>query len=91
MYTYNIWQWFLFFFIYCFLGWCWETAYVSIRKRQFVNRGFMQGPFLPIYGFGALAILVAVIPVKSFPVLVYLSGLISATLLELVTGIMMER
>ncbi|MGN0325359.1 MAG: hypothetical protein ACI4DW_03535 [Lachnospiraceae bacterium] len=91
MYTYKIWQWFLFFFIYCFLGWCWETAYVSIRKRQFVNRGFMKGPFLPIYGFGALAILVAVIPVKSFPILVYLAGLISATLLELVTGIIMER
>lgn len=91
MYIYKIWQWFLFFFIYCFLGWCWETAYVSIRKRQFVNRGFMKGPFLPIYGFGALAILVAVIPVKSFPILVYLAGLISATLLELVTGIIMER
>lgn len=35
-------QWVLFFFIYCFIGWVWETTYVSLRKRKFTNRGFMK-------------------------------------------------
>lgn len=90
MYNYQLQQWLLFFFIYCFLGWCWESAYVSVRKRQWVNRGFLKGPFLPIYGSGALAVLVATLPVREYPVLVYVFGLIGATLLELVTGICME-
>lgn len=90
MYNYQLQQWLVFFFIYCFLGWCWESAYVSARKRQWVNRGFLKGPFLPIYGSGALAVLVATLPVRGYPVLVYVFGLIGATLLELVTGICME-
>ena len=46
-------QWLLFFFTYCFLGWIWETCYVSLLQREWVNRGFLHGPILPIYGFGA--------------------------------------
>lgn len=90
MYTYNVWQWFLFFYIYCFLGWCWETSYVSIKMRAFQNRGFMNGPFLPIYGSGAMVILIATLPVEKFPILVFLFGMIAATLLELFTGMAME-
>lgn len=90
MYNYQLQQWLLFFFIYCFLGWCWESAYVSARKRQWVNRGFLKGPFLPIYGSGALAVLIATLPVRAYPALVYVFGLLGATLLELVTGICME-
>lgn len=91
MYSYLLQQWLLFFFIYCFLGWCWESAYVSVRKRQWVNRGFLKGPFLPIYGSGALTVLVSTLPVRECPALVYIFGLIGATLLELVTGICMEN
>lgn len=91
MYHYNLQEWLLFFFIYCFLGWCWESCYVSAKKRQWVNRGFMKGPFLPIYGFGALSVLIATLPVRPFPVLVFLFGMIGATALELVTGICMEK
>ena len=91
MYSYLLQQWLLFFFKYCFLGWCWESAYVSVRKRQWVNRGFLKGPFLPIYGSGALAVLVSTLSVRECPALVYIFGLIGATLLELVTGICMEN
>ena len=91
MYHYNLQEWLLFFLIYCFLGWCWESCYVSAKKRQWVNRGFMKGPFLPIYGFGALSVLIATLPVRPFPVLVYVFGMIGATALELVTGICMEK
>lgn len=91
MYSYSLQQWLLFFYIYCFLGWCWESAYVSAKKKQWVNRGFLKGPFLPIYGSGALAVLIATLPVREYPLLVYIFGLLGATLLELVTGMCMER
>ncbi|MDD6656263.1 MAG: hypothetical protein PUE95_03005 [Lachnospiraceae bacterium] len=91
MYHYNLQEWLLFFFIYCFLGWCWESCYVSAKKHQWVNRGFMKGPFLPIYGFGALSVLIATLPVRPFPVLVFVFGMLGATALELVTGICMEK
>lgn len=90
MYTYSFIQWLLFFYIYCFFGWCFESAYVSAKKRQLVNRGFLNGPFLPIYGSGAITVLFAALPFQKYPVAVYFVGLFAATLLELVTGIVME-
>ena len=45
-------QWIFFFFIYCFFGWIWESSFVSIRTKKLTNRGFMRGPFIPIYGCG---------------------------------------
>ena len=44
----------LYFFLYSFLGWIYETALVSIREKQWFNRGFLMGPICPIYGAGAL-------------------------------------
>ena len=43
------------FCIYSVIGWCMESAYMSFCNRKLTNRGFMTGPFCPIYGFGALA------------------------------------
>lgn len=90
MYTYNLTQWIAFFILYCFLGWCWETPYVSIKEKKWVNRGFMHGPFLPIYGSGALIVLMATLPLRKSVVLVYFAGLTAATVLEYVTGAAME-
>ena len=59
MYYYTAVQWLFFFFFYCFFGWCFESTYVSICKRKFVNRGFIRGPFLPLYGSGAIMMLLA--------------------------------
>ena len=56
---YTLSEWLLFFYIYCFIGWIWESCYVSARKRHWVNRGFLKGPLLPIYGSGAVVILAA--------------------------------
>ncbi|HIR28723.1 MAG TPA: putative ABC transporter permease [Candidatus Choladousia intestinigallinarum] len=88
---YTITEWCLFFYIYSFIGWIWESAYVSILQKRFVNRGFLKGPFLPIYGSGALCVLIAVLPVREDPVKTFLVGMIAATVLEYVTGAVMER
>ncbi len=90
MYHYTIAQWLLFFFFYCFAGWCFESAYVSAKKRTWVNRGFMNGPFLPIYGSGAIMMLIVSSPFQNRLAAIYFAGLIGATALEYVTGVLME-
>ena len=90
-YTYPWYQWLMFFYIYCFFGWIFESAYVSLKKRKFVNRGFLRLPMLPLYGTGAVMMLWVSLPVKDNLFLVYISGVIAATLLEYVTGYVMER
>ena len=90
MYYYTAVQWLFFFFFYCFFGWCFESTYVSICKRKFVNRGFIRGPFLPLYGSGAIMMLLVSAPVRDNLVLVFFAGCIGATALEYVTGVVME-
>lgn len=84
-------QWLLFFFFYCFVGWVWECLFVSARKRKWVNRGFLYGPFLPIYGSGAIIVLWLTLPVRSYIPLIFLFGMVGATILEYITGAVMER
>lgn len=91
MYHYSFTQWVLFFFFYCFIGWVWESCYVSVRKKQWVNRGFIHGPLLPIYGTGAVGVLLCTIGVRDSAGLVFLLGMTGATALEYVTGACMER
>lgn len=88
---YTVSQWLLFFYIYCLVGWLWESCYVSVKKRKWVNRGFMHGPLLPIYGSGAITVLVVTLPVKENLYLVFFTGMLAATILEYVTGAVMER
>lgn len=91
MYTYPWYHWITFFFIYCFCGWIFESTYVSLKSRRFVNRGFLRLPMLPLYGTGAVMMLWASLPFKDHIVLVYFAGVVAATLLEYVTGYAMER
>lgn len=91
MYEYTWYQWLLFFFLYCFFGWIFESTYVSLKTRHFVNRGFLRLPMLPLYGTGAVMMLWVSLPVKDNLFLVYIFGVIAATLLEYVTGWGMER
>lgn len=90
MYHYSMIQWLFFFYFYCFFGWIFESAFVSLKSHKFVNRGFMRGPFLPIYGSGAIMMLVVSMPFQDNIFLTYIAGCIGATALELVTGIGME-
>ena len=79
-----------FFFVYCFFGWIIESTWVSAHQKKFVNRGFMRGPFIPIYGFGAMALLLVGTPLLKWPVAVFFGGMIAASVLEYFTGALME-
>ncbi len=97
MYEYTVSQWVIFFFWYCFLGWIWESCYVSVNKAikkrrwEWINRGFLNGPAIPIYGFAAISILLGTIGVRDRTMLVFVLGALAATLMELFTGSTMER
>ena len=91
MYTYTWYQWLAFFYVYCFLGWIFESTYVCLKQKRLVNRGFLRLPMLPLYGSGAVMMLWVSLPVRDSLPLVYISGFIAATALEYVTGAVMER
>lgn len=92
MYPYTMTQWLFLFYFYCFLGWCVESAYVSLKEKppHWINRGFMRGPFLPLYGSGAIMMLAVSAPFRHNIVLTYVAGCIGATILEYITGVTME-
>ena len=87
---YTLPQWILFFFIYCFFGWCIESAIVSVETKKLTNRGFLRGPVLPIYGFGAIAILHSTLPFEGNLFMEYLVGTLVCTVLEYFAGVLME-
>ena len=91
MHVYTWYQWLTFFYLYCFFGWIFESSYVSILKRRFVNRGFLRIPMLPLYGSGAVMMLVVSEPFQDSLLLTWVSGVIGATILEYVTGWAMEQ
>lgn len=90
IFEYTVFQWMMFFYIYCFLGWCVESTIVSFSQKRFVNRGYLTLPMLPIYGSGAIVVLFVSLPVRDSVILVYIFGMIAATILEYITGWLME-
>ena len=84
----------LYFFVYGCVGWGVEVAFAAVTTRQLVNRGFLNGPICPIYGFGMVA-LVSAMQLLPKPeqtgegantVLVFFVGMFITTLIELVGG-----
>ncbi len=45
--------------IYSVVGWIWETPYVSFNEKKYVNRGFLKGPYIPIYGYACITIILS--------------------------------
>jgi len=81
---------FYLFVLYSFFGWIYESSFVSIQKKSFVNRGFLYGPMIPIYGMGALLINLMFWEYRDHYFLVFLGGTCLATILEYVTSLFME-
>ena len=90
MIPYSPLQLLFFFFTYCFLGWIIESTWVSLHQKRLVNRGFLRGPFIPIYGCGAMTLVLVGTPLLKWPVAVFFGGMISASILEYFTGAAME-
>lgn len=82
----------LFFLVYAVIGWITEVVYQAVSKGIVVNRGFLNGPICPIYGFGSLFVILLVkalgLDHSSFTAdsQVFLLGMMLSTMLELIGG-----
>ncbi len=84
-------QYTLTFVIYAFIGYVCEVVYCSVGQRRLVNRGFLYGPWLPIYGCGGLIVNIFLIPLKSYPLLVFLLGVILTSIVEYIGSWGLEK
>lgn len=79
------------FFLFSIIGWVVESIYMSFCNRKLTNRGFMTGPFCPIYGVGATVGYIILHPLAKNVVMLYIVGAVLATVFEfLVARLMMK-
>lgn len=83
--TYFIW-----FMVYSVIGWIWEVIICSVPAKKFINRGFLNGPYCPIYGFGAVLVAVLLRDIDN-PILIFLAGALLTCTLEYITSWVMEK
>ena len=81
---------FLWFLLYSFVGWLWETVLNIVMKKRFVDRGILNGPICPIYGFGALLAIYA-LPGEHSVVAIFLSSGVLCCTLEYFTSWAIEK
>ncbi|PKM73850.1 MAG: hypothetical protein CVU91_02035 [Firmicutes bacterium HGW-Firmicutes-16] len=89
--TQEMYQYIGVFFIYAFIGWCVEVIFHAVSEGKFLNRGFLNGPICPIYGFGVLTVALCLSPVKENALLLFFGSVILSSTLEFITGFVLER
>jgi len=83
--------WLFLFFLFSVMGWVLETTIESLYYRRFINRGFLFGPYIPIYGVGGIMLANIGQPFKWNPFLAYIVGALACTVLEYMIGGILER
>lgn len=86
----DFWTIVLYFASYGFLGWVWESVYRSISTKKLVNSGFLTGPCIPIYGFGAL-MYIGIMHFTLQPIALFFICGILACILEYITSWLLEK
>ncbi|WP_010237839.1 putative ABC transporter permease [Clostridium arbusti] len=82
---------FFYFLFYSFLGWCVEVCYSAITKGELINRGFLNGPFCPVYGFGAVLLIVIIKPFQNHTIFLIIGCLFLPSFIEYITGFILEK
>lgn len=77
--------------IYSFFGWIIESIYKSILEKQFVNSGFLKGPFCPIYGIAAIFIIITLSSLKDRIMLLFIVSVIMLSIWEYIVGVFLEK
>ena len=77
--------------IYAFFGWCLEVVYQAVEHGKFINRGFLNGPYCPIYGVGVIVVAGALDPIKDNIIILFAGSVVLTSLLELVTGYLLKK
>ena len=84
-------KYFLLFMIYSFFGWVMEMIVCSIYDKKIVNRGFLIGPYCPIYGCGCILIISLLFKYRSDPITLVIMAILICGLLEYFTSYIMEK
>ena len=79
------------FIIYAFIGWCAEVSFAAVDNGKFVNRGFLNGPYCPIYGCGVVIVVAVLTPIKESLFILFLGSMLLTTVLEFLTGFILEK
>lgn len=82
---------FLLFMIYAMAGWLMEVICKLIQYKRFINRGFLIGPYCPIYGYGALLITFLLRKYTDDPIILFFMAIIICGVLEYLTSYFMEK
>ena len=86
----KVFEYITYFFVYSFLGWLIETIYALFVHGHFVKRGFLFGPLCPIYGFGAVILIMATKKLYKKPFLKFLIATVAFTLFEYIVSFLLE-
>ncbi|MGM9878486.1 MAG: putative ABC transporter permease [Bacilli bacterium] len=85
----NICKYLLIFFISAFIGYIYEVIFYFLFDHELVNRGFLYGPYLPVYGFGAIILIILLKRFKKNPLVVFLLSMFITGVVEYFTGFLM--
>jgi len=80
-----------YFLLYSFLGWCLESIYKTILEKKIINSGFLYGPFCPIYGFGAIIMILILQRLSNNIICIFIIGMIILTIWEYLVGVILEK
>lgn len=87
----SIYVYFLLFLVYSFIGWAVEVINVSYIEKRFVDRGFLMGPYCPIYGFGGILCYLLLRKYLADPLVLFVMSIILFSVLEYMTSYLMEK
>ena len=81
----------VYFVLFAILGYILEVIYAAVVLGKFVNRGFLGGPWCPIYGFGVLVVAMILKPISGSLLVTFIGSFIVTTLIEYLAGFILER
>lgn len=90
MRRYSIWSLIALFFLFAIIGWIWEVVLHIILDGEFVNRGVLQGPWLPIYGYGGILILTVLNKFRAKPLRQFIATIVLCGTIEYFTSVYLE-
>lgn len=77
--------------IYSCAGWVLESVCKTIAQKKFVNSGFLYGPICPIYGFGAIIMILCLSSLKENPILLFIAAFFLLSIWEYIVGVLLEK
>ena len=77
--------------LYSIIGWMVEVSYAGLEKGKFINRGFLNGPYCPIYGCGMLIVISLLYPIRDNWIILFFGSFLLTTILEYLTGFILEK